>query len=248
MGKPSQKVALITIGGTSHTCLAAASVIALELSLENIDRLSKMEHIGQERLDNSQQYQDNVEVFWTPIHKPIENALFMKHSANILPSKDSNSNCVTNIIVLGGGALCFSFGTYYSPAMQISITFEPTITQSYSPLTSLSTLIKEVNLVSLTPMSVESQEQVKRANVQKTAQAAGQQINHPKHINRQKQQQQQQQQQRVIRDNHSVQDISKNIKGVPQQCSVCGEEFVSKNQLHKHITISGHKKRNVTSA
>jgi hypothetical protein len=92
-------------------------------------------------------------------------------------------------------------------------------------------------------MSVEFQEHVKRANVQKTTEAAGQQINHPKQINRQKQQQQ-----RIIRDNHSVQDISKNIKGVPQQCSVCGEEFVSKNQLHKHITISGHKKCDVPSS
>lgn len=237
--KHQSKVTFMAIGGTSHACLAGASIMALDIPLNYHPCDVDLEQ------SNDDEQQQNTKLYWTPIHDPIEDVLFIRHTATILNNSllQLSNKQKTDIAILGGGALCFSFGSFYCPSVLISVIdhiqsgtvateadqvdetqqqVEQFTTQHQSPYsqyTSLSASAKIFNLNHIPHISHSTAEAESQKNKKKGAK-----------------------QQVPLRDNHTTMDVSKNIVGVPQVCVVCGLDFDSKNKLFKHISITGHKK------
>eukprot|EP00461_Guttulinopsis_vulgaris_P006916 UN06956 len=126
MIKTTTIATLLSIGGTSHTCLAAASVMGLKLTTQFFEEMIT----NYTNLSNI-----TTQLQWVPYCKPVQDALFIRHSATLLlqPSTttdtDQNNNNDNNqkqqqqrtILVLGGGALCFSFGAYNSLSFALTL-------------------------------------------------------------------------------------------------------------------------------
>lgn len=136
-----------------------------------------------------------------------------------------NSSCVapgqspstsdSHIAILGGGALCFSFGKFFNSSYVISIPYQG----------SLSERLQNLSLEqSTSSLHVTTTQQQQLETLLGTKKAPKQQFRNPN---------------KTIMSPEEKQ--TKNTKGVAQICSVCQESFPSKNKLFHHISITGHK-------
>lgn len=227
---------LVSIGGTSHTCLAGASVMSLDLTREFFkDMIAQHNDVE----DITTQLQ------WTPCCKPVIGALFLRHTSTVLSTKkqeeeqqeieqkqEQQQQITTqyNILIAGGGALCFSFGSYTSPAFLLQLTITTRSKQEQQSENQQQNQQKQLNnppsaagiimsLLLTTTIPLPPPEQV----LNKYGKPKQQQKNHDKY--------------KLFKpaDEKSL------TVGVEQKCTICGEVFASKNKLFKHITITGHK-------